>query len=251
MVIAAILDRVRDENDDPLFIVKGGVAMELRLHLQARTSKDFDTVFRDSFDQMLERLDEALGLAFGGFTMRRGEPEPIGATHSLRIDLKLAFKGRSWSKVQLEVSPAEGHIGREIDRVAAFDLAPYGLDGPNDVPCVATRYQIAQKLHACTEVFDDGHDNGRFRDLLDLLLLRGLIEDAALEHLREACVEVFDVRRKQSWPPRLTVPDSWAGPFERLAKESRFEITDVEAAAARVRGMIAEIDRASPDHEPG
>ena len=38
--------------------------------------------FRESFDQMLERLDEALGQPFGGFTLRRGEPEPIGPTHS-------------------------------------------------------------------------------------------------------------------------------------------------------------------------
>jgi Nucleotidyl transferase AbiEii toxin, Type IV TA system len=244
MVISAILDRVRDENNDPLFIVKGGVAMELRLHLQARTSKDFDAVFRESFDQMLERLGEALDQPFGGFTLRRGEPEPIGPAHSLRIDLKLSYKGRSWSTVQLEVSPSEGQLAREIDRVAAFDLAPFGLEGPNDVPCVATRYQIAQKLHACTEVFDDGPENGRFRDLLDLLLLRGLVEDVALAHVRGACVEVFDVRRKHSWPPQLTVPDSWAGPFERLAKESQFAITDVEDAAARVREMIAEIDAA-------
>lgn len=246
MVIAAVLDRVRDGNDDPLFIVKGGVAMELRLHLQARTSKDFDAVFREGFDQMLDRLDGALGQPFGGFTVRRGEPEPIGPTHSLRIDLKLSYKGRSWSSVQLEVSPSEGQLGREIDRVAAFDLAPFGLDldGPNDVPCVATRYQIAQKLHACTEVFDEGPENGRFRDLLDLLLLRGLVADEALADVRGACVEVFDVRRKHTWPPRLIVPDSWAGPFERLANESQFEITEVEEAAARVREMIGEIDRA-------
>ncbi len=36
MVITAVLDRVRDENDEPVFLLKGGIAMELRLRA-ART----------------------------------------------------------------------------------------------------------------------------------------------------------------------------------------------------------------------
>jgi len=40
------------------------------------------------------------------------------------------------------------------------------------VPCVAVRWQIAQKLHACTETFEVG-ENDRFRDLIDLPLLGG------------------------------------------------------------------------------
>lgn len=243
MVIAAILDRVRDENDDPLFIVKGGVAMELRLHLQARTSKDFDTVFRESFDQMLERLDEALHQPFGGFTLRRGEPEPIGRTRSQRIDLKLAFKGRAWSTVQLEVSPSEGQLGREIERVAAFDLAPFGLEGPKDVPCVATRYQIAQKLHACTEVLTTAQRMGGF-EISWTCSCSVVWWRASRSGMCEGHVSRSSTFVKHSWPPQLIVPDSWAPPFARLARESQFAITDVEEGAAQVREMIAEIDAA-------
>src|SRR3954447_14114214 len=41
MVVAAALERVRDEDDDPVFALKGGVAMELRLgprHARPRTT---------------------------------------------------------------------------------------------------------------------------------------------------------------------------------------------------------------------
>ena len=54
----------------------------------------------------------------------------------------------------------------------AIPLGPFGLHGPEDVACVAVRYQIAQKLHACTEVFARGRTNNRFRDLIDVLMLR-------------------------------------------------------------------------------
>lgn len=53
--------------------------------------------------------------------------------------------------MQLEIAGAEGEAGREIDRLPGKPLDALGLDGPEEVPCVSVRYQIAQKLHACTE----------------------------------------------------------------------------------------------------
>ena len=50
------------------------------------------------------------------------------------------------------------------------------------------------------------HVNARYWDLIDLLLLRDLIED--LSPVREACIEVFDSRETHSWPPELLVPSS-------------------------------------------
>lgn len=38
-ILSAVLDRVRDEDGDPLFALKGGGPMELRLGLTARASK--------------------------------------------------------------------------------------------------------------------------------------------------------------------------------------------------------------------
>jgi len=60
MLVALPLDRSLDEEGDPLFLVKGGVSMELRLKLRARTTKDLDTVYRGTFEHWLGSLDEAL-----------------------------------------------------------------------------------------------------------------------------------------------------------------------------------------------
>lgn len=40
MIVLAALERLRNDNDKPLFVLKGGVAMELRLGLEARATKD-------------------------------------------------------------------------------------------------------------------------------------------------------------------------------------------------------------------
>ncbi len=50
LAVAAALDRVRNERDEPLFVAKGGIAMELRLLLRARATQDIDATLRASME---------------------------------------------------------------------------------------------------------------------------------------------------------------------------------------------------------
>jgi hypothetical protein len=118
------------------------------------------------------------------------------------------------------------------------------LDGPERIACVSVRFQIAQKLHACTEVYSDGRENDRFRDLIDLHLLRDLLDDEALPAVRDACVEIFDSRAKHAWPPTVTIWPSWPAGFAAMAREVGFHTDDVQRAADDLRHLIAAIDRA-------
>ncbi|MGH2949335.1 MAG: nucleotidyl transferase AbiEii/AbiGii toxin family protein [Solirubrobacteraceae bacterium] len=94
-IIAAVLDRVR-EDGEPLFTLKGGAAMELRLGIGARASKNYDAAFRAPADDMLDALDRALAEDWHGFQLQRTEPEPIRETRAIRTDIRIAYKGRSW-----------------------------------------------------------------------------------------------------------------------------------------------------------
>jgi hypothetical protein len=240
----AVLDRARDEHGDPLFTLKGGAAMELRLGTDARASKDYDAAFRDRAENMLAAFDDALATDWGGFQLQRSEPQVIRDTRSLRLDVKLAYKGRPWGTVRLEVAPAEGEAGQEIDRVPARSLDPVQIEGPERIACVSVRYQVAQKLHACTEVYRDGRENDRFRDVIDVLLLRDLVAGNELRAVRAACVETFALRAKHAWPPQVIVYPSWREPFAAMAAELGFYTEDVEVAAGALRALIAEIDAA-------
>lgn len=105
-------------------------------------------------------------------------------------------------------------------------------------------YLIAQKLHACTEVFEDG-ENARVHDLMDLLLARDLLEPGDLRRVHEACTAIFSSRGKQPWPPTVTVHPSWPETFTRIADDEGFPIREVGEAASLVRKFISEIDAAS------
>jgi hypothetical protein len=199
-------------------------------------------VFLGDPDQILAALDAALAAPYSLFSFERRAPEPIGTAGSQRVEVKVFFNGRSWATVRLEISSPEGHAGREAQIVDAISIEDFGLIGPETVRCLSIRYQIAQKLHACTEVIETGRENDRFRDLVDLLMLRALEPD--LTAIRYACVDVFAARAKHEWPPVLRAPTSWTDPYARLARELAFPITDLDEAAQLVAAFIAEIDLA-------
>ena len=75
MIMAGVLERAA-VGGDPRFIVKGGVALELRLRDRARATKDIDIVLQDTDADLARTLERALtGDAYQGFTFRRkGEP---------------------------------------------------------------------------------------------------------------------------------------------------------------------------------
>jgi hypothetical protein len=244
MVVAGMLDTARHAEDgQPLFLIKGGVAMELRVNTGARATKDLDTTFRHNIEAVAAHLDPVLRTGLGDFTATRTELEAVKDTGALRCEIKLAYRGKSVVTVKTEIAAAEGSMGSEIDHVPGKSLDHVGLTGPATVPCVAIRWQIAQKLHACTEVLMEG-ENDRFRDLVDLQLLASLVTDEQWPNLRAACLEVFDGRAKQPWPPTVTVYSSWVAGYRALAEETHFSVLDVDAAADAVHQLIARINAA-------
>ncbi|HEY0037410.1 MAG TPA: nucleotidyl transferase AbiEii/AbiGii toxin family protein [Longimicrobium sp.] len=238
MVLAGALERVRNESGATAFVVKGGVALELRLRLRARSTKDFDAVFRDHFGEMSQILDVALAQPYGDFQFaRRGGIRELGGK-AKRIEVRVQYRGKSWATVQLEVS---ADAGREIEaeRIPATDLSELGLDGPEFIHCLSARFQIAQKIHAVTTPPREGRSNDRYRDLVDLWLLRHIGVHPG--EVRAACEDVFRVREMHSWPPEVRVPEEWAEPFSRLAHEIGMPIQNVHEAAAGLREWIGEI----------
>lgn len=148
MVLSAVLARFVDEEGAPLFLLKGGVAMELRVGTRARASKDYDTAFRED----LARLDDILATAsvhvHGDFRLTAGAATPIGPTGAVRIPVRISLARYDWGTIDLEVSAAEGGSGTAAaieyaspapalsvfglpdgERVALFPL-PYLTGGP-------------------------------------------------------------------------------------------------------------------------
>lgn len=236
MVLLGALERVGD--DEHRFLLKGGVAMELRLRLRARATKDIDiVVIPDGEADIVELLQDALEEPYLDFAFRVTDVREIANTPAQRMNVRMTYKDKPWATLQLEVSGPE--VGAtEPEQISAFSLTHLGLAGPDQVACQSLRYQMATKLHAVTERFDDG-ENDRFRDLIDLLLLAELEPD--LTRVADACREIFSARGKHSWPPLLTIEPSWPEQYRSLAIEQDFPAQDIREAAARVQALIDEI----------
>lgn len=235
MVLLGALDRSRES--DPLFLLKGGVAIELRVGGSARATKDVDLVFFGDPEHLAEALDEDLE-PYSVFSFERHEIEGRGGGLFDRVDVRLLFRGRSWGTLTLEVASPDSQA-TDSEHVEAIPIDEFGIEGPRSIRCLSLRYQIAQKLHAVTQRFEEG-ENDRFRDLVDLIICRDLVHDLA--DVREACVDTFDARRLHAWPPELEVPGNWAEPYSALAEEMGFPVGDVDDAAAQVREFIGKID---------
>jgi hypothetical protein len=201
-------------------------------------------------DVITTHLDPALRAGYGEFTAVRTELMAVKGTGAVRCDIKLAYRSKPVITVQMEAAGVEGGMGSEIDLVPARPLDHVGLNGPAVVPCVAIRWQIAQKLHACTELHTD-RQNDRFRDLLDLQLLAGLVRDDGWPAVHAACTEVFAGRAKQAWPPDIVVYESWGPGYRTLTEETEFSIHDVAEAAQRIRQLVTRIDHAGSTETGG
>lgn len=242
MVIAGALERAGFVGEGPRFTVKGGVALELRLRSAARATRDLDLVLTGPFEP-LDRLAIAFAEPYQNFGFRlKREPHTM-PNEAVRVEVALSYLGKPWGSVQVDVSPPELE-GVRVELIDAVELTEFGLQGPSAVPCLSLACHIAQKLHAVSRPALPEWRNDRFRDLVDLLLLRDLVTDHA--EVRRACEEVFAVRRTHPWPPLLEAPEEWAAPFARLARDTGLPVEDLHQAVLELRGFVCAIDATAP-----
>ncbi len=241
MVLAGHLEKAGRSEDGPRFFIKGAVALEMRIPSKARATKDIDFIVDGVGDASLtEALREALTDEYQGFTFRmKGAPYAM-PNDSVRVEVVLDYKGRSWGTVQVDMSPREGDQ-TEVELIEPLDLEPFVLATPDALPCLAQRYHVAHKVHAMTAPpGSEDAPNERFRDLVDALMIREILED--LGDVRAACVEVFALRGTHGWPPGFTPPESWHEPFARLADEVDLPVRSLDQAAEEVREFIKMVD---------
>ncbi len=244
-----------------VFELKGGAAIEMRMRqlgrprsdgtrdtrndVRPRATKDLDATYRGAMDDLETALRAALALPRHRFSFRV-ESETPDAPFMRRFRIRVAYREerfgrvteRSFSSVKLEMSIYEGtHLQPEL--VTAFSLRPFGLDGPERLPCIPLTKQIAQKLHAVTEVPPEGKTNDRFRDLLDIVMLSTHVPSSV--ELRAVCEETFRIRNKQNWPPEIVTYPHWIEPMEQMADEMGLEHRSAKAIAVHIAGYVRQI----------
>lgn len=259
-VVVATLQRAVDADGTSRFLLKGGTYLQYRMGWTGRATKDVDGIVRGELDEFFQSLDETLGQPWGPLTLERTEVEVIDTPGKVikprRFWIKIQLRGKPWRRIKVEVSPDEAGAGSEHEPLVAPDLKSFGLPSPDHLFGIALRYQIAQKLHACTDPHTDPEcANERPRDLVDLLLLRDLVAREGVpspRDLRDAGAAVFAARkddaeqmglRGRDWPPAVVAHDHWAADYADAAAKGGLEIS-LSEAVAHVQAWVDEIDSA-------
>lgn len=231
-----------------LWVLKGGMALEVRLRDDARLTKDIDLGLRDDVtgaEELRERLVEALEVDPDGdkFTLIPGPvKQPMqddGGRLTWRVKVVAELAGRPFGAVQVDVSPRS----YELD---ATDLVPLpnsldfaGIAAPL-VEIIDLNRHAAEKFHGMLRDFGD-RENTRVRDLIDLVILseHELLAPSALA----AAVRLVWSERDGASPPATlpSLPPSWLGRYEPLAAEHNVEAVSFPAAVSTIVAMWAEM----------
>lgn len=262
-VVSAALQRAVDEQGAPLFLLKGGTMLQYRLPGMSRATKDIDGLVRGDVDRFLLYLDSALMEPWGPLTFVRGRVEMISTPNRIvtprRFDISVLLKGVTWRRVQVEISAEEGLAGASSESIVAPSLAGFGLEGPERLVCLSMAYQIAQKIHACTDPHEPpAYINDRARDVVDLLLLRAVIDatqQPTLAEIRAAVEDIFDVRAveardlgtpSRAWPVRSVVHPHWGKSFSNAAYSAGLSLS-LEDAIGQLNDWLSLIEYAGSE----
>lgn len=231
------------------WVLKGGMALEVRLRAAARLTKDIDVGLRAEVADdasLRDRLVEALSadpdgdrfeLAVGSVSrlMEDGQARP-----TWRAGIAASLAGKPFGGVHLDVSPR----GDELDSTEALrlpdSLAFAGIE-PRTIEVIDLHRHAAEKFHGMLKVFDD-RENGRVRDLADLVILteHHLIDPVTAA---EAVRRVWAERGNGEAPPRdfPSLPASWPDRYEKIAAEHDLGAATFAAAVALVERLWAEM----------
>lgn len=251
--------------------IKGGMGIKLRMGERGtRATADLDVSARERGASFEEEFRARLAHGWGAVPASRGAlrtnpeaPDRVAFTGALRIGrvhdpglarpqyaihpyrVTLSFLGREWAGLDVEASDPEieprAHSRRSIDGELAELGAVFGFGELQPVELIDLEHQIAQKIHAVTDL-----DLVRAHDLVDLQLLWEAEPNPA--DVRRLCVRTFEFRRAQQWPPLPLRPmDDWGVAYDEARQETEVDgstpvLVDIATAREWLERVITEIE---------
>jgi hypothetical protein len=219
-----------DSAEPGRWVVKGGMALEVRLPSQARATKDLDLGLREDdveAQALRDRLIDALAedLDSDGFTFAVGPAARLGADEagrrSWRFSIQAALAGRPFDGLRLDVVPRSEELEPTERVVLPSSLGFAGIQAPT-VELIDANRHAAEKIHAFSRIYGD-QPSSRVRDIVDLVLL---IENDLLDAAQMAASvnAVFAQRATHPVPGILpSPPSSWAEQYAYLVTDLTVE----------------------------
>lgn len=230
--------------DSGRWVIKGGMAMEVRLGDDARVTKDLDLGLRAEVDTgaaIQDRLVEVLSADHDsdGFEFAAATPQLLGADGAghvtWRVSVAARLAGRTFGGLRLDVSPRPHELVVTEHLTLPNSLAFAGIPAVV-AEIVDVNRHAAEKLHAMLRDFGD-RENTRVRDLVDVVLLveHGLLTPG---RLADDVRRVWSERDSAAPPAELPAfPPSWPARYERLVTQHGVVAGDYQSARKLVEQL--------------
>jgi predicted nucleotidyltransferase component of viral defense system len=201
------------------WVLKGGLALELRLDELSRSTKDIDVDWNLSEDDATERLLDAADLDIGDmfeFRLKRSDPDEDLDGDGQRWSATALLDGREFERILIDVTFAAQPIF-EPDTLMSFGLLAFaGLD-QIQVRTLAIEQHLAEKVHAYTRTYAGDQPSSRVKDLIDIDVIAATTPVDS-DRLRTALHAIFTERATHTAPTKLPPPpQNWARTWSKLA----------------------------------
>ncbi len=232
------------------WVVKGGMALEIRLGDRARSTRDLDLALRDARGDgstVRELLTDCLSVDREGdaFEFRVGEPTTITLDEAgrpgWRFPVESRMAGRKFANVRLDVVARDDEVSK-TQRVALPGVLDFAGLERHDVEVVDPAQHFAEKLHAFTRTYGD-RPNTRVRDLPDMVLL---IDDdlEPTPELFMIVARLFEARVEPTLPDELADPPAfWRENYPAMAADLDLSAKTLDEAMTVVRNFWAALLR--------
>jgi Nucleotidyl transferase AbiEii toxin, Type IV TA system len=234
--------------DDSTWVVKGGLALELRLPVRTRATKDLDLATVEAItdgEEVRERLVDALDVDLAdNFSFEVLESTPLSAALGdkcgWRFLIETRLGNKSYVLLRMDVVARANDMAGAIDEFTFRSaLAFANLPAEVTVRAMALEQQAAEKFHAMCQ--DRGRrKNTRTKDLVDLVLLieLGLLDTVTLAARIRT---VFGFRGIHELPTELPpLPEKWPRKYAELVADMDVDCRTAEEAHAMVSELWAE-----------
>jgi hypothetical protein len=224
--------------EDPnVWLLKGGVALDYRLH-EARSTLDLDLSAKIGIGAFQEKLAHAIAIDLGDFFEIQFSGErsrPVDEVETYRFGLDVRLNDRTFMKVSIDVGFADPWFG-DVEALETSEVLTFAGVETVTVKAISIEQHIAEKVHAYTKSYGS-HQNSRVKDLVDLVLLSGYRPIAMME-LGTVLDAVFQARATHELPKSFPLPpDDWREAYRKLSEPLSIT-SDIDEAHKNVAAFL-------------
>jgi predicted nucleotidyltransferase component of viral defense system len=238
------MERLQKKSGSP-WIVKGGFALELRLGMRARMTKDLDLGVDLGYfgkrelpsAEIAQKLrDDLAGEGNDGFVFvvaEGAEQElPTQGVKSYRFTVEARLAGRRFETIKVDVGLGDPLVP-PFEELTGSDLLSFAGVPPPVIRATSRAQHLAEKVHALTRPFDD-RINTRVKDLADIMLLMDLgLPDPPV--VQGAVTAIFASRQSHAIPQRMENPPvAWVATYTVVAENLHLRETTLDIATMRL-----------------